>query len=167
MDVLEAIKTRRSIRKYKREPIPDEDLQTLMEAARLAPSADNRQPWRFVIVQDSDRKKALAEAASNQTFLSDAAIVITAVSDREASTQWHEKDTMIALEHIVLAATALGYGTCWIGAFDEHEVKHLLKIPSRMKVVALLPIGVPNEKPDPNPRKPSSEIFFEEKWQTR
>jgi nitroreductase len=167
MDVLEAIKTRRSIRKYKRRPIPDKKLQTILEAARLAPSADNRQPWRFVIVQDSHRKKALAQAANNQTFLNNAAAIITAVSDPEASAQWHEKDTMIALEHMVLAATALGYGTCWIGAFDEDEVKHLLKIPARMKVVALLPIGVPDEKPDPKPRKPSSELFFKEEWQTR
>jgi len=166
MDALEAIKTRRSIRKYRPEPIPDEKLQIVLEAARLAPSAANRQPWRFVIVQDSDRKKALAEAANNQTFLNDAAAIITAVGDPDVSTRWHEKDTMIALEHMVLAATALGYGTCWIGAFDEDAVKHLLKIPARMKVVALLPIGVPDEKPSPRPRKPPSELFFKEEWQT-
>jgi len=71
MDALEAIKTRRSIRKYRPEPNPDEKLQIVLEAARLAPSAANRQPWRFVIVQDSDRKKALAEAANNQTFLNE------------------------------------------------------------------------------------------------
>jgi nitroreductase len=72
---------------------------------------------------------------------------------------------MIALEHIVLAATALGYGTCWIGAFDEDAVKRLLKIPARMKIVALLPIGLPDEKPASRPRKENSEIFFREEWQ--
>jgi len=167
MDALEATKTRRSIRKYRPEPIPDEKLQIVLEAARLAPSAANRQPWRFVIIQDSVRKEALAEAANNQTFLNDAAAIITAVGDPDVSTRWHEKDTMITLEHMVLAATALGYGTCWIGAFDEDAVKHLLKIPARMKVVALLPIGVPDEKPGPKPRKPPSELFFKEEWQTR
>lgn len=73
-------------------------------------------------------------------FLNDTAAIITAVGDPDVSTRWHEKDIMIALEHMVLAATALSYGACWIGAFDEDAVKHLLKIPARMKVVALLPM---------------------------
>ena len=164
MDVFEAIKTRRSIRKYRREPIPDEKLESIFEAARLAPSAGNRQPWRFVVVQDADRKKALAEAANNQTFLRDAAAIVAAVGDPAVSAEWYEKDVMIALEHMVLAATALGCGTCWIGAFDENAVKHLLKVPAKMKIVALLPIGIPDETPAPRPRKKFSEIFFKEEW---
>jgi nitroreductase len=166
MDVFEAIKTRRSIRKYKPESIPDEKLEIILEAARLAPSAGNRQPWRFIMVQDADRKNALAEAANKQAFLKDAAAIAVVVGDPDASTRWHEKDPMTALEHMVLAATALGYGTCWIGAFDEDALKRLLKIPAKMKVVALLPIGVPAEKPAPKPRKEISEIFFKEEWQT-
>ncbi len=164
MDVFEAIRTRRSIRKYRQEPIPDEKLESIFEAARLAPSAGNRQPWRFVVVQDADRKKALAEAANNQTFLRDASAIVAAVGDPAVSARWFEKDLMIALEHMVLAATALGYGTCWIGAFDEDAVKRLLKIPARMKIVALLPIGIPDETPAPRPRKELSEIFFNEEW---
>jgi len=167
MDVFEVIRTRRSVRKYRPEPIPDEKMNMILEVARLAPSAGNRQPWRFVLVQDADRKKAVAKAANDQMFLSDAAVIVTAVADPEGSAAWHEKDTMIALEHMVLAATALGYGTCWIGAFDEDAIKHLLKIPARMKIVALLPIGVPDEKPAPRPRKEHSEIFFKEEWQPR
>jgi len=166
MDVFEVIKTRRSIRKYKLEPISDEKMNMILEAARLAPSAGNRQPWRFILVQDVHRKKALAKLANDQTFLSDAAVIVAAVGDPEISARWHEKDTMIALEHMVLAATALGYGTCWIGAFDEDKIKHLLKIPEKMKIVALLPIGVPDEKPAPRPRKEPSEIFFKEEWPT-
>lgn len=164
MDVLEAIKTRRSIRKYKPESIPEEKLKTIFEAARLAPSAGNRQPWRFIVVQDPEKKKALASVANNQTFLIDAAAIVAAIGDPEISKKWHEKDTMIALEHIVLAATALGYGTCWIGAFDEDEVKRLLRIPEEMKVVALLPIGMPSETPPPRPRRGISEIFFKEEY---
>jgi len=164
MDILETIKIRRSIRKYRPEPIPGEKLEIIMEAARLAPSAANRQPWNFVVVQDRERKKALAKAANDQTFLGDAGAVVVAVGDPERSAGWHQKDTMIALEHIVLAATALGYGTCWIGAFDEAAVKSLLKIPAKMKVVALLPIGVPDEKPAARQRKELSEIFFKEEW---
>jgi nitroreductase len=165
MEVLDAIRTRRSIRKYKPEPIPEEKLRTILEAARLAPSAGNRQPWRFIVIQDIDRKKALVEVTNNQTFLNAAAIIV-AIGDPEVSAGWYEKDPMIALEHIVLAATALGYGTCWIGAFDEDAVKHLLKIPAKMKIIALLPIGVPDETPAPRPRKEFSEIFFKEEWQS-
>jgi len=161
MNVFEAIRTRRSIRKYRPEPIPDGKLNMILEAARLAPSAGNRQPWRFIVVQDADRKKEVAQAADDQTFLSDAAVIVVAVGDPDVSIRWHEKDAMIALEHIVLASTALGYGTCWIGAFDEEALKRLLKIPTKMKVVALLPIGTPA----PRPRKKPSEIFFKEQWQ--
>jgi nitroreductase len=164
MDLFEVIRTRRSIRKYKQQPIPDKKLKMILEAARLAPSAGNRQPWRFVVVQDYELKKSVAEAANRQTFLSDAAAIVAAVSDPEVSARWHDKDTMIALEHMVLAATALGYGTCWIGAFEEDTVKHLLGIPERMRVVALLPIGPAAEEPASRSRKAFSEIFLKEKW---
>jgi nitroreductase len=165
MDVFEAIETRRSIRKYKPESIPAEKMERILEAARLAPSAANRQPWRFVVVQNADRKKALADIANGQKFLGDAGAIVVAMGDPDVSAKWCEKDTMIALEHMVLAATALGYGTCWIGAFDEDAVKRLLKIPAKMKVVALLPIGKPDETPLPKPRKERSQIFQEEEWQ--
>jgi len=165
MEVFDAIRTRRSIRKYKSEPIPDEKLRNILEAARLAPSAGNRQPWRFIVIQNIDRKKALAKVVNNQTFLIDASAIIVAIGDPEVSARWNEKDHMIALEHIVLAATALDYGTCWIGAFDEDAIKHLLKIPVNVKVIAVLPIGVPDETPAPRPRKEFSEIFFKEEWQ--
>jgi nitroreductase len=166
MDVLGAIKARRSVRKYKPEFISGKKLEVILEAARLAPSAGNRQPWHFVVVQEASRKKAIAEAANNQAFMSDAAAIIVAVSNPNVSPRWYEKDTMIALEHMVLAATSMGYGSCWIGAFDEDAVKNLLNIPARMKVTAILPIGVPDEKPIAKPRKDFSEIFFKEQWQT-
>lgn len=164
MDVFETIKTRRSIRKYKPNQIPDEKLKMIFEAARLAPSAGNRQPWRFVVVRDTERKKALAKAAKNQMFIADAAAIIAAVGDPEVSKKWHDKDVMIAVEHMALAATALGYGTCWIGALEEKEVKRLLNIPKKAHVIALLPIGVPDDTPSPRPRKEISEIFFEEEY---
>jgi nitroreductase len=166
MDVFDAIKARRSIRKYKPQPIPTEKLEAILEAARLAPSAANRQPWRFIIIQDPERKKALAEAANHQTFLENAAAIVAAVGDPDLSTRWFEKDTMIALEHMVLAATTLGYGTCWIGAFNEDTIKNLLKIPQKTKVVALMPIGIPDEMPAARPRKKPSEVFTKEDWQT-
>jgi nitroreductase len=166
MDVFEAITARRSIRKYKSEPVREEQLGKILEAARLAPSAGNRQPWRFLVVQEKNRKAQVAVVANNQSFLRDAGAIVVAAVDPEISPKWYEKDVMIALEHMVLAATALDLGTCWIGAFDEGELKRLLKIPEKHRVVALLPIGSADEKPRPTPRKDFHEIFFKEEWQT-
>jgi nitroreductase len=164
MDVFEAIRIRRSIRKFRPKPIPDEKLEMILEAGRLAPSASNRQPWRFVVVKDPERKRILAKAADNQMFIADASVIIAALGDSEASPRWFRQDPMIAVEHMVLAATALGYGTCWIGAFNEEEVKRLLRVPKELKVIALLPIGFPDETPAPRERKPLKEIVFLEKY---
>lgn len=175
MEVFEAIEKRRSIRKFKSGIISKEDLRKILEAGRLAPSGGNRQPWRFVVVREQEAKKALSIAADNQKFIADADTVIVALGDSavyKVKTPYklsqtripHLQDPMIAVEHMVLAATALGYGTCWIGAFDEGEVKRILKIPENLAVVALLPIGVPNESPPARPRKALSEIFFKESY---
>lgn len=164
MDVFEAIRTRRSIRKFRPKPIPDEKLEMILEAGRLAPSAGNRQPWRFVVVKDPERKRALAKAADNQMFIADASVIIVALGDPEASPRWFRQDPMIAVEHMVLAATALGYGTCWIGAFSEDRVKRILRIPEGLKVITLLPIGFPDEAPAPRERKKLKEIIFLEKY---
>jgi len=112
------------------------------------------------VVKDLERKRTLAKAADNQMFIADAGVIVVALGDPEASPRWFRQDPMIALEHMVLAATGLGYGTCWIGAFSEEEVKRLLRVPNELTVIALLPIGFPNESPLPRPRKPLKEIFF-------
>jgi len=164
MDVFEAIKRRRSIRKYKPKPVPKKDWKTILNAARLAPSAGNRQPWRFVVVREPEKKRLLAEAANNRTFLVNAGALIVATGDPRISQRWYDRDPMIAMEHMVLTATALGYGTCWIGALDEGRVKELLKIPDEMSVIALLPVGVPDETPEARPRMKLTEIFFAEEY---
>ena len=164
MDLFEAVEKRRSIRKFKTDPVPVEDLKKILEAGRLAPSGGNHQPWSFVVVRDSETKKALANAANLQRFIADAGIVLVALGDPSASRSLHRQDPMIAIEHMVLAATALGYGTCWIGAFNEDEVKKIVKVPENLVVIALLPIGVPDEKPLPRPRKAFKEVFFKEAY---
>ena len=168
MNVLEAIKTRRSVRKYKPGPIPDEDLKEILTAAQLAPSAGNKQPWRFVVVRDPETKKKLGEITRGQTWISDAGVVVVALAmdkkSPEVYERWAERDVMTAVEHMVLAAWSLGYGTCWIGAFYEDRVKELLGIPEEMTVINLLPIGVPDQRPEPRGRKPLDEIFLEEKF---
>lgn len=172
MDLFEAIEKRRSVRKFKPNPITKEHLKKILEAGRLAPSGGNRQPWYFIVTSDSETKRALSVAANNQAFISDAGVIITALGDAgvypkssTASTRiLHKQDPMIAIEHMVLAATALGYGTCWIGAFNENEVKRILKVPENLTVVALLPVGVPDENPQPRLRKAFKEIFFNDSY---
>ena len=165
MDFFDAVRARRSIRRFVRgAQVRPEDVKAMLEAARLAPSAKNLQPWYLVVVRDEERKRALAEAANRQMFVADAGVVFVCVSDPGRSPRWHDKDAMIALEHIALAATALGYGSCWIGAFDEGAVKRVVKVPEPLRVVALMAVGVPDESPPPRPRRRLEELAFSEEF---
>jgi len=177
MDLFEVVEKRRSIRKFKTKPVKTNDLRKILETGRLAPSGGNRQPWYFIVVRHPKTKKALAVAANNQTFAADADVVIAALGDPTISAAKlpytlsstrlpYKQDPMIAVEHMILAATTLGYGTCWIGAFNEKKVKKILKIPESLAVVALLPIGVPDEDPPQRPRKAFTKIFFKESFGT-
>ena len=148
MSVLSVIKKRRSVRSYAQTPVPDEKLWRILEAARLAPSAHNLQPWHFIIVKDEEKRKALARTGIYAGFLSESPIVIVGCGDQKASPKWHMVDVAIAMQNMVLAATDEGLGTCWVGSFDEEKVKKLLKIPDRFRVVALLALGYPKEKLD-------------------
>ena len=156
MDVFDTIKDRRSIRAYKGERIPKDKLDKLLEAARLAPSAANRQNWKFVVIENEQIKNQLVTACNNQAFVGTSSLVIAGIGD--SAQKWHQVDLAIALEHIVLEAVELELGTCWIGAFNEDEVKKILKIPQDKKVVALLTVGVPAESPTARPRKAMEEI---------
>jgi len=165
MDFFEVVRVRRSIRRYKPGVgLEPGHLRAILEAARLAPSAKNLQPWYLVVVEDQRRKEALAEAAMGQRFIADASIVVVCLSDPARSPRWHDKDAMIALEHVALAATALGYGSCWIGAFDREAVKRIIRAPEGLEVVAMMAIGVPDEEPPPRPRRPLSELAFSEEF---
>ena len=165
MEFFDVVRARRSIRKYERgEPVRAEDLRLILEAMRLAPSAKNLQPWHVIVVRDQERKKALARAAHNQRFVADADVVLVCLSDPGVSPKWHDKDAMIALEHAALAATALGYGSCWIGAFDPEAVKRIVKAPEELVAVAMMVIGVPGESPPPRPRKRLEELASSEEF---
>jgi len=171
MDLFEVVEKRRSIRKFKRKRVAKTDLKKILEAGRLAPSGGNRQPWFFIVVRDLETKRELSVAANNQSFIADADTIIVALGDpgiTSTKTPYklsgtripYRQDPIIAVEHMVLAATALGHGTCWIGAFNEEEVKKILKVPENLAVIALLPVGVPDESPPQRPRKVFEEIFF-------
>ena len=163
MDVFKAILERRSIRKYvKDKKIPEEMLQKLLEAARLAPSGRNKQEWSLVIVEDPEIKQELVPACNNQNFVGNASIVIAGVVN--PSWKWCDVDLTIAFEHIVLEAVELGLGTCWIGAFEEDKVKKVLNIPGKLRVTILLTVGFPAEKPKPRPKKPLEQLIHINKF---
>jgi nitroreductase len=156
------------VRKYKSESIPDGDLKRILEAARLAPSAGNRQPWGFVVARNEELKRRLAVAARNQLWIGDAGVIVVAFADPVQSPggymRWNERDVMTSVEHLVLSAWELGYGSCWIGAFEEDQVKPLIGLPADKKVICLLPIGVPAETPSPKTRREFQEIFYAESY---
>jgi nitroreductase len=148
MDVFEAIKLRRSVRAYEPIPVAKDKIEKILEAARLAPSAKNVQPWYFVVVTDAEKKEKIARSGRFAGFLKEAPVVIVGCGDSRASPKWHVVDVSIAMQNMVLAATAEGLGTCWVGSFDEGLVKEILKVPEHYKVVALLAVGYPRKKLD-------------------
>jgi nitroreductase len=170
MTVQEAIQQRFSVRAYQDKPVEAAKLSRVLEAARLAPSAGNRQDWRFVVVQDAATRERLAEAANSQTFVGQAPVVIAACAAGEQHVMscgqlCYPIDVAIALEHIALQATEEGLGTCWIGAFKEDEVRKILNLPSDIRVVELMPLGYPASSPPEKKRLPLEEIVKWEKWE--
>jgi len=150
MQVLEAIKMRRSIRAYTKAPIPPRSISRMMKALRYAPSACNNQPWHFIWVQDAEVRNKIAAASGKQPWLAEAPYILVACG-YPGKAYAHmggygnsvDVDVAIAIDHLTLVAVAEGLGTCWIGAFNEAAVKHLLGVPPEAKVVAMTPIGFP------------------------
>ena len=172
----DVITKRRSIRKYKDIEIPDEHIIQMLEAARLAPSTNNTQPWQYVAVKDPETIGLLSLVAGGQKFIADAKVVIISLANKAASccpgnpSMWHVQDTMIATEHLVLAATALGYGSCWVAMLDSRNsqsitaVKQALRIPDSADIVALVTLGVPDEIPPPRSTNELSKLAFSEAY---
>jgi nitroreductase len=176
MDVMEAIRCRRSVREYRDEPIPPEALLRVTDALRLAPSACNYQPWRFILIADPGLRNEVAVACHEQMFVAEAPLVVAACALPEGAYKrmgetWNsaDVDVAIAVDHLTLAAAAEGLGTCWIGSFDEKALKRLLRVPDEAKIVALTPLGYPRRpsllRPvKPEERKPRSEVFSADRW---
>jgi nitroreductase len=146
LDVKEAIETRRSVRAYHPDPVPEDVLRRILEAGRLAPSAVNRQPWHFVVVREQKMRTELSKTAIFGRFIKEAPVAVVACGDTKASPTWYVVDVAIALEQMVLMATAEGIGTCWIGSMNKDQVRKLLSIPERWDVVAIITMGYPREK---------------------
>jgi len=161
-ETLETMWKRRSIRKYKSNPIPEDDLNLILEAARRAPTGANRQNWRMIVVTDPELKKKTAEACNNQMWMADAAVILCLVTTPGEG----KTNGAIVLDHAILAAASLGYGTCWIGAYSAEKVKEVLGIPEDHGVVNLTPLGVAADQPEARSRKPPAELFMKEKFGT-
>lgn len=185
MDIIEVIKNRRSIRKYKSDPVDDKTVEIVMEAARLAPSWANTQCWRFIVVRDENtRARIAATIAANPTIGSNPAlnaiktapVLIIACAEKAVSgyfqgqaatdkgDSWMMFDVALAMENLVLAAAALGLGTVHVGLFDAQQVASILGVPEGYCVVEMTPLGYPEFQPNPRPRKDTTEIVFHEKF---
>lgn len=169
MELQDIIRERRSVRVFTDQPVSDEKLSRVLEAARLAPSASNRQAWKFVVVKNADKRKELAIAANNQTFVGQAPIIIAAVAlmpERimTCGVPSYAVDLAIAMEHMVLAAVDEGLGTCWIGAFSQEKVRGILGIPDKYRVVTVLPVGYPAREMAAVSRKPIGQVVCYEKF---
>jgi nitroreductase len=166
MEFMEAVRKRRSIRKYKKDSISDEDINYVLEAARLAPSWGNRQCWRYIVVKDEELRKRI----TMRDWAEEAPIIIVGCADptkagNKDGKPYYMLDMGISMEHLMLAATERGLGTCWIGGqLDEKPVKEALNIPENIRVVALTPLGYRDEFPQPKDRKTLDEMVSWDKW---
>ena len=170
MDVYEAILARKSVRAFASDTVSDDVLARLLDAARHAPSANNFQEWRFVVVRNPETRKKISEAACRQKFVATAPVVLACCAETDnhlmtCGQMSYPIDVAIAIDHITLCAVAEGLGTCWIGAFHEDQVKNILGIPAKIRVVALLPVGYPqNPSPVRKHRLPVDKIVSWERW---
>ena len=170
MDVFTAISQRSSVRAYKATDVEEDKLKKVLEAARLSPSASNRQDWKFIIVRNKETRNKLAKAAFGQSFIAEVPIVIVACGLEPKAMlacgqPMHTVDVSIACAYMMLQAYELGLGTCWIGAFKEDETKKILSIPEHVRVVAMTPLGYPNQPPSKKIRKSLDQIVCYEKYE--
>ena len=179
--MIEAIQHRRSVRNFQEKSIEDEKLNEILEAARLAPSGNNRQPWFFIVIKDGLIKNEVAVATNNQAWIASAPVVIVAVADLCARSQDYAgmfvdeetssfdvkriiRDTTIAITHILLEVDNQGLGACWCGAFRQEGIRPVLGIPEDKFVLAVIPVGYPAEEPKARPRKILEEVIRHERW---
>ena len=161
MELNQVIQTRRSIRKYKQEPIPEAVFHKLYNSLSLAPSANNMQPCKFIFVKDPEIRKQIVNKGCHQPSLLDAPLIVVACCNHGTSF-----DAAIAVDHLILAATDSGLGTCWVGWIEREEIKKILGIPDNMDVPIIIPIGYAAESPEARSRKPVNELIMSDLYKT-
>ncbi|HLA29134.1 MAG TPA: nitroreductase family protein [Syntrophales bacterium] len=169
MNFYELINKRYSVRSYKTEPVEEEKLAQVLNAVRLAPTAANRQPFQFVVIHTAGREAELKRIYGKEWF-SQAPVVICACSvpsqawSRVDNKNYNQVDAAIAVDHLILAATDLGLGTCWVAAFDPAAAREILRLPEGVEPIAFTPIGYPADQPKEKKRKDLSELIRYESW---
>ncbi|MFA4934305.1 MAG: nitroreductase family protein [Candidatus Methanoperedens sp.] len=172
MECMEAIKERRSVRKFKDLTVGKEMIEELLKAAQMAPSAGNLQARDFVVVLNKTTKQKLKNAALGQSFIEQAPVVIIAVANIERSSRVYKsrgelyaiQDATAGIENILLAAYSMGLATCWVGAFDENAVSEILGIPKKTRPIAIIPVGYADETPAAPPRIDMDKVVHREAW---
>jgi nitroreductase len=172
MELVEAIKARRSIRRFQNTKIEEHIIKEIIELGNLAPSAGNLQPRDFVIVREQETKKKLAHAALDQRFVADAPVVVivcvnmkrTAHYGKRGKELYSIQDTAASIENMLLAIVDLGLSSCWVGAFNENAVSKVLGLPKDVRPVALLPIGYSDVVKGPASRLKIEDMIHFEKW---
>jgi nitroreductase len=163
-DVLDLLKNRRSIRKYKDKPVEKEKIEKCLEAARWAPSASNRQPWEFLVVKDEEKRKRLSEIHPYAKFVSQSPVVFIPLTDPKAHKKYHMSDTALATLQYMLEAYSLGLGTCWAGVIDssfENDIKEMFGVPEHLKVLGIVATGYPDESPKKTRKDIDSLVHYE------
>jgi len=169
MEFYEAINSRYSVRAYKSDPVSDEKLKRILEAARLAPTAANFQPFKIIVIFTRGREAVLKRIYSKDWFVQAPLVIgIVALPDkgwrRKDGKNYSEADATIAMDHLILAAANEGLGTCWIGAFDPQAVREILGLPDNVEPIAFTPLGYPADSPSPKKRKDLNELVCYERW---
>ena len=169
MDYSELFEKRYSVRAYKPDPVEDDKLHQILEAARMAPTAANRQPFQLIVIHTKGRETDLKRIYSHEWFVQ-APLVICACSVpaqawvRRDGKNYGDVDVAIMMDHLILAATNHGLGTCWIAAFDPKAAREILRLPNDVEPIAFTPLGYPADQPTLKKRKPLSELVRYEKW---
>ena len=169
MDFYQLINTRYSVRAYKSDPVEERKLLQVLDAVRLAPTAANRQPFQFIVIHPEGREAELKRIYEAEWFRK-APLVICACAvhagawSRMDGKNYSEVDVTIAMDHLILAATDLGLGTCWIAAFDPTATREVLELPTGVEPIAFTPLGYPDDRPGPKKRKARSELVRYERW---
>ena len=169
MEFSELVKMRYSVRAYQSTPVEAEKLNQVLEAARMAPTAVNRQPFQLIVMHAKEREADMQRMYSREWFLSAPLVICACAVRAEGWTRadgkdYTDVDVAIVVDHLTLAAAELGLGTCWVGSFDRQAVIEILKLPSGVEPLILIPLGYPADEPKPKERKPLSELVRYEHW---
>ena len=173
MEIFEAIRTRRSIRKYKDKPVPWDNIVTIMQAGKYAPSAGNLQNWKFIVIKNDARRQAIAKACIKQDWMEQAPIFIAIVAEPERARMYYGNRGArlytnhacgAVIQNMLLTAHSLGLGACWVGAFDEDEIFRILNLAEEKSVQGIITIGYADETPQPPPKYRIEHMMYFEKW---